>query len=164
VVTDSEIGAGVHVKPYCVLNRARVGAGAQVGPFAHLRPDADVGDSAHVGNFVELKKTRLGKGSKANHLAYLGDAEIGEGTNVGAGTITCNYDGTAKHKTTIGDRAFIGSNTSLVAPIKVGSDVTVAAGSVLTLDVPDGGLGVGRARQRNIEGWVTRRKAAPKAG
>ena len=158
VITDSEIGDNVHVKPYCVLSQARVAAGAQLGPFAHLRPEADVGEDAHVGNFVEIKKSKLGPGSKANHLTYLGDAEIGERTNIGAGTITCNYDGSAKHRTVIGRRTFIGSNTSLVAPVTVGDGATVAAGSTITQDVPGGALGVARARQHNVEGWAARKK------
>jgi bifunctional UDP-N-acetylglucosamine pyrophosphorylase / glucosamine-1-phosphate N-acetyltransferase len=157
VVTDSDIGPGAHLKPYCVLSEARVAAGAQVGPFAHLRPGADVGEGAHVGNFVELKKARLGRGSKANHLTYLGDTEVGEGANIGAGTITCNYDGSAKHRTVIGDGAFIGSNASLVAPVSVGSGATIAAGSTITADVPDGALGIGRGRQQNVQGWDARK-------
>jgi bifunctional UDP-N-acetylglucosamine pyrophosphorylase/glucosamine-1-phosphate N-acetyltransferase len=159
VIADSRIGPGAHVKPYCILTQASVGPGAQVGPFAHLRPGADLAEFAHVGNFVELKKTRLGRGSKANHLAYLGDSEIGDKVNVGAGTITCNYDGVAKHRTVIRDGAFIGSNTSLVAPVTVGTGATVAAGSTVTQDVPDQALGVGRSRQRNIEGWKARKAA-----
>jgi bifunctional UDP-N-acetylglucosamine pyrophosphorylase/glucosamine-1-phosphate N-acetyltransferase len=158
VVADSEIGPGAHVKPYCVLAEARVGPGAQVGPFAHLRPGAVLADDARVGNFVEMKKSVLGRGSKANHLTYLGDATVGEGANIGAGTITCNYDGVAKHKTAIGDGAFIGSNTALVAPVTVGAGATVAAGSTLTHDVPDGALGVARGKQRNVEGWNRRKK------
>jgi bifunctional UDP-N-acetylglucosamine pyrophosphorylase/glucosamine-1-phosphate N-acetyltransferase len=146
-----------------VLNKARVGAGAQVGPFAHLRPEADVGEGAHVGNFVELKKTRLGKGSKANHLAYLGDAVVGAGVNVGAGTITCNYDGERKNETRIGDGAFIGSDSILVAPIEIGAGAYVAAGSTLTDAVPAGALAFGRAKQVNKEGWVARKKAQQEA-
>jgi bifunctional UDP-N-acetylglucosamine pyrophosphorylase/glucosamine-1-phosphate N-acetyltransferase len=158
VLSDTEIGRNVHVKPYCVLDRARVSDGAEIGPFAHLRPGAEIGESARVGNFVELKKSKLGRGSKANHLSYVGDALVGEGVNIGAGTITCNYDGAAKHITIIGDRAFIGSNTSLVAPVTVGSEATVAAGSAITQDVPPGSLGVGRGRQKNIDGWKARPK------
>jgi bifunctional UDP-N-acetylglucosamine pyrophosphorylase/glucosamine-1-phosphate N-acetyltransferase len=161
VVADSELGAEVHVKPYCVLENATVHARAQVGPFAHLRPGTEIGESARVGNFVELKKSKLGRGSKANHLSYVGDALVGEGVNIGAGTITCNYDGAAKHITIIGDRAFIGSNTSLVAPVTVGSEATVAAGSAITQDVPPGSLGVGRGRQKNIDGWKARPKLRP---
>ncbi|MBI5440043.1 MAG: bifunctional UDP-N-acetylglucosamine diphosphorylase/glucosamine-1-phosphate N-acetyltransferase GlmU [Deltaproteobacteria bacterium] len=159
VISDSEIGPEALVKPYCVVSGATVAAQAQIGPFAHLRPGAEIGPSAHVGNFVELKKSKLGRGSKANHLTYLGDATIGEGVNIGAGTITCNYDGVAKHRTIIGDGAFIGSNASLVAPVTVGPAATVAAGSTITQDVPPGSLGVGRQRQQNIEGWGARPKS-----
>jgi bifunctional UDP-N-acetylglucosamine pyrophosphorylase/glucosamine-1-phosphate N-acetyltransferase len=157
VIADSEVGPGAHIKPYCVLTDARVGTGAEVGPFAHLRPGAVLEVEARVGNFVEMKKAVLGRGSKANHLTYLGDAVVGEKTNIGAGTITCNYDGAAKHRTEIGGGAFIGSNTSLVAPVSIGEGATVAAGSTITQDVPPAGLGVGRARQRNIENWGGRR-------
>ena len=158
VITDSEIGPGCLLKPYCVLTEARLEEGAQVGPFAHLRPGAVVGPEARVGNFVEMKKTVLGRGSKANHLTYLGDTTVGEGANIGAGTITCNYDGTHKHPTRIGNGAFIGSNSSLVAPVAVGDEATVAAGSTITKDVPDGALGVGRGKQRNVEGWARRKR------
>jgi bifunctional UDP-N-acetylglucosamine pyrophosphorylase/glucosamine-1-phosphate N-acetyltransferase len=131
---------------------------ARVGPFAHLRPGATLGPNAHVGNFVELKKTTLGAGSKANHLAYLGDATIGDNVNVGAGTITCNYDGVAKHQTVVEDGAFVGSNATLVAPVTVGRGAYVAAGSAVTEDVPAGALGIGRGRQENKPGWVEKRK------
>jgi bifunctional UDP-N-acetylglucosamine pyrophosphorylase/glucosamine-1-phosphate N-acetyltransferase len=163
VLTDATIGDGVTVHPYCVMNDATVGASAVVGPFARLRPGANLGRGVHVGNFVELKKTRMGEGSKANHLTYLGDATIGARVNVGCGTITCNYDGVAKHPTTIGDGAFIGSDAILVAPITVGDGAYVAAGSTLTESVPPGALALGRSRQVNKEGWVAaqaRRKAA----
>ncbi len=153
VLTDTVVGPGCHLKPYCVADGARLEAGAQAGPFAHLRPGAVVGPEARVGNFVEMKKAVLGRGSKANHLTYLGDATVGEGVNIGAGTITCNYDGRNKHPTVIRDGAFIGSNTSLVAPVTVGAGATVGAGSTITKDVPDGALGVARGRQRNIPGW-----------
>ena len=129
-----------------------------VGPFAHLRPETVVGEGAKIGNFVELKKTTLGPGSKANHLAYLGDATIGARVNVGAGTITCNYDGTHKHPTVIEDGAFIGSDTQLIAPVRVGKGAYVAAGSSITEDVPAGALGIARGRQTNIDGWVQRKK------
>lgn len=141
------IAAGVEIKAFSHLEGCVVRTGAVVGPYARLRPGAEVDEDAHVGNFVELKATRLGKGAKANHLAYLGDAEIGPGTNIGAGTITCNYDGKAKHKTRIGGRAFIGSNTALVAPVEIGEGALVAAGSVITKDVPDNMLALGRAHQ-----------------
>jgi bifunctional UDP-N-acetylglucosamine pyrophosphorylase/glucosamine-1-phosphate N-acetyltransferase len=159
VLTDSVVGENVRIRPYCVLTDAEVGDEAQVGPFAHLRPRAKLGRGAKAGNFVELKNAVLGPGSKANHLSYLGDAEIGSGTNIGAGTITCNYDGEKKHRTTVGDRAFIGSNASLVAPVTVGDDAVIGAGSTITQDVEPGALGIGRARQRNLAGW---RKKAPR--
>ena len=127
-----------------------MGQGALVGPYARLRPGAVLERESHVGNFVELKKARLGVGSKANHLTYLGDADIGSGVNIGAGTITCNYDGRNKHRTVIGDRAFIGSNTALVAPVTLGEDALVGAGSVITHEVPAGQLAVARGRQKNL--------------
>jgi bifunctional UDP-N-acetylglucosamine pyrophosphorylase/glucosamine-1-phosphate N-acetyltransferase len=136
-----------------------VAANAILGPFSRLRPGSEIGEGAHVGNFVETKKTRLGKGAKANHLTYLGDATIGAGVNVGAGTITCNYDGEKKHPTTIGDGAFIGSDSILVAPIEIGAGAYVAAGSTLTDRVPPGALALGRARQVTKEGWVAARNA-----
>jgi len=157
VLVDTQVGPDCYLKPYCVLTEARLEAGAQVGPFAHLRPGAVVGPQARVGNFVEMKKAVLGRGSKANHLTYLGDATVGEGANIGAGTITCNYDGVNKHPTEIGDRAFIGSNTSLVAPVRVGDGAVVGAGSTITKDVPAGALGVARGKQRNVEGWSERK-------
>jgi len=160
VLRDVVIGDAVTVNPYTVADDARLERGAIVGPFSRLRPGADIGEDAHVGNFVEIKKSRLGKGSKANHLTYLGDARIGERVNVGAGTITCNYDGEKKHPTTIGDGAFIGSDSILVAPIEIGAGAYVAAGSTLTDAVPPGALAVGRARQANKEGWAEKRKAA----
>ncbi len=157
-IVDSEIGDGVVVLNFCLITGARVAAGARIGPFAHLRPEADVREEAHVGNFVELKKTVLGRRSKANHLAYLGDATIGEGVNVGAGTITCNYDGERKHPTTIEDGAFIGSDATLVAPVKIGEGAYVAAGSSIVKDVPPGALGIARGVQVNKDGWVARKK------
>jgi bifunctional UDP-N-acetylglucosamine pyrophosphorylase / glucosamine-1-phosphate N-acetyltransferase len=164
VIEDSEIGPGAHVKPYCVLTEARLGPGAEVGPFAHLRPGSVLAEGARAGNFVEMKKSTLGPGSKANHLTYLGDTTVGEGANIGAGTITCNYDGVHKHETVIGDRAFIGSNASLVAPVTVGAGAVVAAGSTITHDVPGGALGVARHRQRNLEGWTARKKPRASGG
>jgi bifunctional UDP-N-acetylglucosamine pyrophosphorylase/glucosamine-1-phosphate N-acetyltransferase len=163
ILVDTTVGDRVLVKPYTLMESAVVGRGAQLGPFTRLRPGADVGDDAHVGNFVELKKTRLGKGSKANHLTYLGDAEIGAGVNVGAGTITCNYDGAAKHPTRIGDGVFVGSDSILVAPISIGEGAYVAAGSTLTEDVPAGALALGRARQVVKPGWVAQQRAARQA-
>jgi bifunctional UDP-N-acetylglucosamine pyrophosphorylase/glucosamine-1-phosphate N-acetyltransferase len=159
ILTDSTIADGVVVNPYCVLEGATVATTAIVGPFSRLRPGADVGEGAHVGNFVELKKARLGRGAKANHLTYLGDAVIGAGTNVGCGTVTCNYDGEKKSQTVIGERAFIGSDAILVAPIHIGDGAYVAAGSTLTEDVPPWSLALGRARQVTKEGWVTARNA-----
>ena len=158
VIRDSEIGDGVIVRPGCVMEEARVGAGAIVGPYSHLRPGSELGEGAHVGNFVETKKIKLGKGSKANHLSYLGDAEIGAGVNIGAGTITCNYDGIHKHKTFIEDGVFIGSDSTLVAPVRVGKGAYVGAASCITEDVPDGSLAIARARQIVKEGWVKEKK------
>lgn len=160
VIVDSEIADGVQILPYSHLEGARVGPSAVVGPFARLRPGAQLGEQAHVGNFVELKKTVLGRGSKANHLTYLGDAVVGDGCNIGAGTITCNYDGVNKHQTTIEDGAFIGSDSQLVAPVKVGKGAYVGSGSTVREDVPAGSLAVSAGKQRNIEGWVE--KKAPK--
>jgi bifunctional UDP-N-acetylglucosamine pyrophosphorylase / glucosamine-1-phosphate N-acetyltransferase len=162
-IVNSTIGDRVVIRNYSVITDSAVAAGACIGPFAHLRPGADVREDAHVGNFVELKKATLGPGSKANHLAYLGDATIGAKVNVGAGTITCNYDGTAKHQTVIEDAAFIGSNSTLVAPLTIGRGAYVAAGSAVTADVPAGALGIGRGRQENKPGWVDRRKDDPGA-
>lgn len=142
-----KLESGVEIKAFSHLEGCIVRTGAVIGPYARLRPGAEVDEAAHVGNFVELKAAKLGKGAKANHLAYLGDAQIGPGANIGAGTITCNYDGKAKHKTQIGEKAFIGSNTALVAPVKIGAGALVAAGSVITADVPDNSLALGRARQ-----------------
>ncbi len=158
-IKDSELADKVTVNNFCVLVGARVADEATIGPFAHLRPASDVGPAAKVGNFVELKKTTLGQGSKVNHLTYLGDATVGAHVNVGAGTITCNYDGQKKHETVIEDGAFIGSDTQLIAPVRVGKGAYVGAGSSITEDVPAGALGIGRGRQSNVEGWVERRKA-----
>lgn len=156
VLTNVEVGEGAVLKPYTVGLDSRIGARAQVGPFAHLRPDSDLGEEAHIGNFVETKKTKLGKGAKANHLAYLGDGVIGAGANVGAGTIFCNYDGFQKHTTTIGEGAFIGSDSQLVAPVTVGANAYVATGTTVTKDVPPDALAIGRARQDNKEGYAVR--------
>ncbi len=158
VITDCEIGDGVTIRPGCVLSESRIDDAALLGPYSHLRPGAEIGEGAHVGNFVEVKKTRLGKGSKANHLAYLGDATIGENVNVGAGTITCNYDGVQKNPTIIEDGAFIGSDSILVAPVKIGRDAYVAAASCVTEDVPADALALGRARQINKEGWAKQKR------
>jgi bifunctional UDP-N-acetylglucosamine pyrophosphorylase/glucosamine-1-phosphate N-acetyltransferase len=159
ILTDALLADGVTVKPYTVIEEATVAARAILGPFSRLRPGSDIGEEAHVGNFVETKKARLGKGAKANHLTYLGDATVGAGANVGAGTITCNYDGEKKHPTTIGEGAFIGSDSILVAPIEIGAGAYVAAGSTLTESVPPGALALGRAKQVTKEGWVARRKS-----
>ena len=160
VILNSEIGDGATVRPGSILDDARVGAGAIIGPYSHLRPGSEIGAGAHVGNFVETKNIKLGKGSKANHLTYLGDAEIGAGVNVGAGTITCNYDGVHKHKTEIGDNVFVGSDSTLVAPIKIGNGAYVAAASCITEDVPEGALALGRARQTTKEGWAKAKREA----
>jgi bifunctional UDP-N-acetylglucosamine pyrophosphorylase / glucosamine-1-phosphate N-acetyltransferase len=158
VIKDSVIGEGVMVRPGCILDEARVSAGAVIGPYSHLRPGSEIGEGAHVGNFVETKKIKLGKGSKANHLTYLGDADIGAGVNIGAGTITCNYDGLHKHKTVIDDGVFIGSDSTLVAPVRVGKGAYVAAASCITDDVPSDALAIGRSRQIVKEGWVAAKK------
>ena len=150
-IVDSTLENNVHIKMGCVINQSRVGAGADLGPFAHLRPGADLRQKVHVGNFVEVKKSVLHEGVKAGHLTYLGDADVGAGANVGAGTITCNYDGEKKHPTIIGEGAFIGSNTALVAPVTIGAGAYVGAGSAITKDVPPGKLGISRARQVNLE-------------
>lgn len=157
-LVDAVLEDRVTVNNHCVITRSRIRAGATVGPFAHLRPESDVGENARIGNFVELKKTVLGAGSKANHLTYLGDADVGSNVNVGAGTITCNYDGERKHQTVIEDGVFVGSDTQLVAPVTVGRGAYIAAGSSITEDVPPGALGIARGRQVNVEGWVERRK------
>jgi bifunctional UDP-N-acetylglucosamine pyrophosphorylase / glucosamine-1-phosphate N-acetyltransferase len=161
-IVNSEIADKVIVQNFCLIIGSRIAESASIGPFAHLRPATVIGESAKIGNFVELKKTTMGPGSKANHLAYLGDATIGARVNVGAGTITCNYDGAAKHPTVIEDGAFIGSDTQLIAPVRIGKDAYVAAGSSITEDVPAGALGIARGRQTNVAGWVERRKAQPK--
>jgi bifunctional UDP-N-acetylglucosamine pyrophosphorylase / glucosamine-1-phosphate N-acetyltransferase len=151
---DVGLAEGTEVRAHCDLDGVRAEGAVTIGPFARLRPGTVLADGVHVGNFVETKNATLGVGSKANHLTYLGDAEVGAGSNIGAGTITCNYDGANKSKTVIGDRAFIGSNAALVAPVRIGHDATTAAGSVITADVPDGKLAVARARQSLIEGWA----------
>jgi bifunctional UDP-N-acetylglucosamine pyrophosphorylase/glucosamine-1-phosphate N-acetyltransferase len=157
-IIDSAIGDRVTVLNHSVINGSRVGDGASVGPFAHLRSDVDVREKARVGNFVELKKTVLGAGSKASHLAYLGDATIGEKVNIGAGTITCNYDGVNKNRTIVEDGAFIGSDSQLIAPVTVGKGAYVGSGSTIRDNVPAGALAVSAGKQRNIDGWVAERK------
>ncbi len=159
VIENCVLGDQVLVRQSCVLEDSRIAAGAEIGPFAHLRPGCEIGEQAHLGNFVELKKTRMGKGAKANHLAYLGDAEIGEGANIGAGAITCNYDGVNKYRTLIGKGVFVGSDSNLVAPITIGDGAYIGAGSCITKDVPADALAVGRARQVTKEGWAALRRA-----
>ena len=163
-IVNSTVGDRVCVKNHTVVTDSTVESGVSLGPFAHIRPGSEIGEDAHVGNFVELKKTKLGKGAKANHLAYLGDATIGAKTNVGAGTITCNYDGETKHRTVIGEGVFIGSNSTLVAPVTLADGSYIAAGSAVTTDVPAGSLAIGRARQENKDGWVERRQKAKGKG
>ena len=153
VLRDCHIDDGVEVLAHCVIEQAKIGTGSRVGPFARLRPGAELTGGNHVGNFVEIKNAEIGEGSKVNHLSYVGDADIGRGVNIGAGTITCNYDGANKHRTRIGDQAFIGSNTALVAPVSVGRGATIGAGSVISKDAPEERLTLTRARQTTIEGW-----------
>ncbi|HEX3472416.1 MAG TPA: bifunctional UDP-N-acetylglucosamine diphosphorylase/glucosamine-1-phosphate N-acetyltransferase GlmU [Silvibacterium sp.] len=160
VIENSTLADGVLVRQGCIVVDSRIAAAALIGPYSHLRPESEIGEKAHVGNFVETKKVKLGTGSKANHLTYLGDAEIGSGVNIGAGTITCNYDGVSKHRTLIGNDVFVGSDSTLVAPVVIGTGAYVAAGSSITEDVPDGALALGRARQTNKPGWAKNR--APK--
>ena len=162
VIGNSVLGDCVTVKPGTIMEDSRVGTGAVLGPYTHMRPGSEVGEGAHLGNFVETKKVKLGKGSKANHLSYLGDSEIGEGVNIGAGTITCNYDGAKKHKTVIEDGAFIGSDSTLVAPVRIGRGSYVAAASCITEDVPADALALGRARQSVKEGWAREKREAQK--
>lgn len=153
ILKNARIGSGTQVQPYSVLDDVTIGANAMVGPFARLRPGTELADDAHIGNFVEVKNSRIGRGSKANHLAYLGDAVVGAGSNIGAGTITCNYDGARKHQTIIGERAFIGSNSSLVAPVSIGDGATIGAGSVITKSVDAESLAVARGTQRQIANY-----------
>jgi len=164
VIENCTLGRDVLVRQSCVLADSTIADGARIGPFAHLRPGSEIGEDAHVGNFVETKKARLGKGAKANHLTYLGDAEVGAGSNIGAGTITCNYDGVNKHKTTIGKNAFIGSDSTLVAPVSVGDGAYVGAGSCITRNVPAESLAVSRARQIVKTGWAKARRAKRQKG
>ena len=159
VIENCVLGNGVLIRNHCILEGSTVAGGAQIGPFAHLRPGSEIGEQAHVGNFVETKKAKLGKGVKASHLTYLGDAEIGEGTNIGAGTITCNYDGVNKNLTRIGKNAFVGSDTTLVAPIALGDGAYVGAGSCITKNVPADALAVARGRQVTKQGWAAARRA-----
>ncbi|HEY5945241.1 MAG TPA: bifunctional UDP-N-acetylglucosamine diphosphorylase/glucosamine-1-phosphate N-acetyltransferase GlmU [Kofleriaceae bacterium] len=160
VLTDVSVGDDTNIKPYSVLTETTVGEKVQIGPFSHCRPGTRLDEDAHIGNFVETKKTHVMAGAKANHLAYLGDASIGQKANIGAGTITCNYDGVAKHRTTIEAGAFIGSDSQLVAPVTVGRDAYVGSGSTITKDVPRGALALSRVKQTNIEGWADRFREA----
>jgi bifunctional UDP-N-acetylglucosamine pyrophosphorylase/glucosamine-1-phosphate N-acetyltransferase len=158
VISDSTIADGCIIKPYSVIDKASIDNNVEVGPFARLRPGTQLKQNSRVGNFVEIKNTQLGEGSKASHLTYLGDAEIGSKVNIGAGTITCNYDGANKHKTIIKDGAFIGSDTQLVAPVTVGENSTIGAGSTITSDAENGELTLSRAAQKTIKGWVRPKK------
>jgi bifunctional UDP-N-acetylglucosamine pyrophosphorylase/glucosamine-1-phosphate N-acetyltransferase len=160
-IADSIIGDRVRINNFCLLTGAQVASGSAVGPFAHLRPETTIGEGAKIGNFVELKKTSIGAGSKVSHLAYLGDAQVGADVNVGAGAIVCNYDGTRKQRTVIEDGAFIGSDTQLIAPVTVGRGAYVGTGTTVREDVPAGALAVSAGKQRNIEGWVERKRSAP---
>lgn len=159
----AKIAAHAHIHPFCHIEGTSIGEGAQIGPFARLRPGTELGANTKIGNFVETKKTKVGKGSKINHLSYIGDAVLGEGVNVGAGTITCNYDGYFKHVTTIEDGAFVGTNSSLVAPLTIGKGAFLGSGGVVTKDVPEGALALARADQVNKQGWADRYHKAQKA-
>jgi bifunctional UDP-N-acetylglucosamine pyrophosphorylase/glucosamine-1-phosphate N-acetyltransferase len=159
VIEDSTVGSGTHIKPHCAITQSVVGSGCELGPSAHLRPKSTLCDGARVGNFVEVKNSTLGPGSKADHLSYIGDSDLGEKVSIGCGVITVNYNSEQKMRTTIEDRAFVGCNSNLIAPVTIHADAYVAAGSTITQNVPGGALGVARARQRNIEGWRARRFA-----
>jgi bifunctional UDP-N-acetylglucosamine pyrophosphorylase/glucosamine-1-phosphate N-acetyltransferase len=163
VLTDVVVGADVDVKPYSVLVSSSVGDRVQIGPFSHLRPGSELHDDVHVGNFVETKATTLRKGAKANHLAYLGDGDVGPGSNIGAGTIFCNYDGFAKHRTIIGAGVFVGSDSQLVAPLTIGDGAYVATGTTVTRDIPADALAIGRTKQENKEGYASRLRNRLKA-
>ncbi|MEQ8663282.1 MAG: bifunctional UDP-N-acetylglucosamine diphosphorylase/glucosamine-1-phosphate N-acetyltransferase GlmU, partial [Gammaproteobacteria bacterium] len=158
VIREARIDDGVEILPNCVIDSVTIGAGSRIGPFARLRPETTLGRDVHIGNFVEIKKADIAAGSKVNHLAYVGDAEIGQRVNVGAGTITCNYDGAFKHKTVLEDDVFVGSDTQLVAPVRVGRGVTIAAGTTVTEDVEADRLVISRVRQKTISGWQRPRK------
>jgi bifunctional UDP-N-acetylglucosamine pyrophosphorylase/glucosamine-1-phosphate N-acetyltransferase len=153
VIRDARIGAGTRIESHCVIEDAEIGSDCRVGPFARVRPEARLARGVHIGNFVEIKKSVVGDGSKVNHLSYIGDTTIGRDVNVGAGTITCNYDGANKHRTEIGDGAFIGSDTQLVAPVKIGAGATIGAGSTITRDVPPDELTLSRVKQETRKGW-----------
>jgi bifunctional UDP-N-acetylglucosamine pyrophosphorylase / glucosamine-1-phosphate N-acetyltransferase len=156
------VGDSVEIRPFCHIEDTEIATGAVIGPFARLRPGSSIGEGAHIGNFVEIKNSAVAAGAKINHLSYIGDAEVGEKANIGAGTITCNYDGFRKHKTVIGDGAFVGSNTALVAPVNVGNGAFVGAGSVITENVPADTLAVARGRQINLENWASRMRDGKK--
>ncbi len=158
IIKDAKLNDGVEVRPYSIIEQSIIGRDAVLGPFARIRPESVLDDNVHIGNFVEIKKSSLGKGTKANHLSYIGDATIGSRVNIGAGTITCNYDGFRKNPTVIEDEAFIGSNTALVAPVRVGKGAMIGAASAITKDVPENALGIERAEQRNIESYAIKRK------
>ena len=158
IVTNATIGDNTKILPFSHIESSNIGADCSIGPYARLREGSIIEDGAKIGNFVETKKTRIGKSSKANHFSYLGDAEIGKEVNIGAGTITCNYDGKDKHKTKIGDASFVGTNSSLVAPVNIGKNAYVGAGSTITKDIPDNALGVGRGKQKNKENWSKNKK------
>ena len=164
VIENTAVGDHALIRQSCVIAEADIGKGSQIGPFAHLRPGSHIGEGAHIGNFVETKKMRMGAGSKANHLTYLGDAQIGSGVNIGAGTITCNYDGVNKHETLIEDGVFVGSDSTLVAPIVIGEGAYIAAGSCITENVPADALALARERQVNKEHWAKNRQAQRKSG
>lgn len=162
VIENCALGNRVLVRQSCILTESTIADGAKIGPFAHMRPGCEIGEDVHIGNFVETKKVRLGKGVKAGHLTYLGDAVVGEGTNIGAGVITCNYDGVHKNTTHIGKDAFVGSDCTLVAPVTLGNGAYIGAGSCVTHDVPADALSVARARQVTKEGWVSARRTRQK--
>jgi bifunctional UDP-N-acetylglucosamine pyrophosphorylase/glucosamine-1-phosphate N-acetyltransferase len=164
VITDCTVGDRVHVKPYCVMSESTVANGVQIGPWCHIRPGSVIEDDVHLGNFVETKKTRMGKGSKANHLTYLGDADVGAKVNVGCGTITCNYDGYVKSRTVIEDGAFIGSDTQLVAPVTVGAGAVTAAGTTVYRDIPPGALALTRPELVIVDGWAERKRQRMSGG
>jgi bifunctional UDP-N-acetylglucosamine pyrophosphorylase/glucosamine-1-phosphate N-acetyltransferase len=164
VITDSVLAEGVEIRPYCIIDRAQVGAGAKLGPFARLREGTELAEGVHIGNFVETKKATFHRGAKANHLAYLGDAEIGEGTNIGAGVITCNYDGVHKHRTIIGRKVFVGSDTQLVAPLVIGDGALIGAGSTITRNVPADALALSRTPQATLEGGAPKLRSRQKKG
>ena len=157
-IRNADIGDNVNIKANCVIDNAVIGNRSQIGPFARIRPDTRLAEDVHIGNFVEIKKSEVGQGSKINHLSYVGDTEVGKKTNIGAGTITCNYDGANKHKTVIGDDVFVGSDTQLVAPVKVGNGVTIGAGTTVTKDIAENMLSLSRAEQRTIKGWKRPKK------